>query len=99
MQKNLSPYAPDIGADARRRDAGRQAGRPLPMCDDRETLLWFANQRAVEYHPTLFRGPPPSPDPPGGRPRPTAGSRPSLGRSAAAVLVRQALTDAGMAGR
>jgi DNA primase len=21
-----------------------------------ETLLWFANQRAVEYHPTLFRG-------------------------------------------
>jgi DNA primase len=26
-----------------------------PVCDDRETLLWFANQRAVEYHPTLFR--------------------------------------------
>ena len=23
------------------------------LCDDRRTLLWFANQRAVEYHPTL----------------------------------------------
>ena len=27
-----------------------------PVCNDRETLLWFANQRAVEYHPTLYRG-------------------------------------------
>jgi bifunctional non-homologous end joining protein LigD len=25
------------------------------LCNDRRTLLWFANQRAVEYHPTLFR--------------------------------------------
>jgi DNA ligase D-like protein (predicted polymerase) len=24
-----------------------------PLCDDRRTLLWLANQRAVEYHPTL----------------------------------------------
>ena len=23
------------------------------LCNDRRTLLWFANQRAVEYHPTL----------------------------------------------
>ena len=23
------------------------------LCDDRRTLLWLANQRAVEYHPTL----------------------------------------------
>jgi DNA ligase D-like protein (predicted polymerase) len=23
------------------------------LCDDRRTLLWFANQRAVEYHPAL----------------------------------------------
>ncbi len=23
------------------------------LCDDRRTLLWFANQRAVEYHVTL----------------------------------------------
>ena len=25
------------------------------LCNDRRTLLWFANQRAVEYHPTLTR--------------------------------------------
>jgi hypothetical protein len=25
------------------------------LCNDRNTLLWFANQRAVEYHVTLFR--------------------------------------------
>ncbi len=25
------------------------------LCNDRRTLLWFANQRAVEYHPTLSR--------------------------------------------
>jgi DNA ligase D-like protein (predicted polymerase) len=25
------------------------------LCNDRRTLLWFANQRAVEYHPTLIR--------------------------------------------
>ncbi len=25
------------------------------LCNDRRTLLWFANQRAVEYHPTLMR--------------------------------------------
>jgi DNA primase len=24
-----------------------------PVCDDRRTLLWLANQRAVEYHPSL----------------------------------------------
>ena len=24
------------------------------LCDDRRTLLWFGNQRAIEYHPTLF---------------------------------------------
>ena len=24
------------------------------LCNDRRTLLWFANQRAVEYHPTLI---------------------------------------------
>ena len=41
------------------------------LCDDRRTLLWFANQRAVEYHPTLVTrralGPAHAP---GARPRP-----------------------------
>jgi DNA ligase D-like protein (predicted polymerase) len=56
MQKNLPKYAPDwvatltVWAQASRREIA------YPLCDDRRTLLWFANQRAVEYHPTLFRG-------------------------------------------
>ena len=25
------------------------------VCNDRRTLVWFANQRAIEYHPTLVR--------------------------------------------
>jgi DNA ligase D-like protein (predicted polymerase) len=25
------------------------------LCNDRRTLIWFGNQRAVEYHPTLVR--------------------------------------------
>jgi len=53
MQKNASKYTPDwvrtvsIWADASKRDVH------YPVCDDRRTLLWLANQRAVEYHPTL----------------------------------------------
>ena len=33
----------------------RAAGVTYALCDDRRTLLWFANQRAVEYHPGLMR--------------------------------------------
>jgi DNA ligase D-like protein (predicted polymerase) len=53
MQKNVSKYAPDwlrtvsIWADASKREVH------YPLCDDRRTLLWLANQRAIEYHPTL----------------------------------------------
>ena len=56
MQKNLSRYAPETVATL---EVPTQDGKRVvryPVCDDRETLLWFANQRAVEYHPTLFRG-------------------------------------------
>jgi bifunctional non-homologous end joining protein LigD len=68
------------------------------LCNDRRTLLWFANQRAVEYHPTLFRiGHENHPtylvldiDPP------TAGKFRLAVR--AAHLIRQALADAGLAG-
>ena len=55
MQKNLPKYAPDwvptvaVWAEASQREV-RYA-----LCNDRRTLLWFANQRAVEYHPTLAR--------------------------------------------
>jgi bifunctional non-homologous end joining protein LigD len=55
MQKNLPRYTPDwvarvpIWAEASRREVS------YPLAGDRRTLLWFANQRAVEYHVTLFR--------------------------------------------
>ena len=56
MQKNLSSYAPESIETI---EITTQDGKKVvhyPVCNDRETLLWFANQRAVEYHPTLFRG-------------------------------------------
>ncbi|HKX15841.1 MAG TPA: ATP-dependent DNA ligase, partial [Propionibacteriaceae bacterium] len=55
MQKNLPKYTPDwvprasIWAEASRREVS------YALCNDRRTLLWFANQRAVEYHVTLFK--------------------------------------------
>jgi bifunctional non-homologous end joining protein LigD len=55
MQKNLPKYAPDwirtvsLWAESSHREVS------YALCDDRRTLLWFANQRAVEYHPTLVR--------------------------------------------
>ncbi|OBK93335.1 ATP-dependent DNA ligase [Mycobacterium asiaticum] len=53
MQKNAPKYTPDwvrtvvIWAEASHREVH------YPLCDDRRTLLWLANQRAVEYHPAL----------------------------------------------
>jgi DNA ligase D len=53
MQKNVPSYAPDwirtvhFWAQTSKRDVS------YALCNDRRTLLWFANQRAVEYHPTL----------------------------------------------
>ncbi|MFP5347738.1 MAG: DNA polymerase domain-containing protein [Actinomycetes bacterium] len=96
MQKNLPAYAPDSIATL---DVPTQDGKRVvryPLCDDRETLLWFANQRAVEYHPTLFlRHEFDSPthlvvdiDPPAEAPFARAVE--------AALLARQALTAAGM---
>jgi DNA ligase D-like protein (predicted polymerase) len=97
MQKNLPAYAP---ASIPTLEVMTQDGKRVvryPVCDDRETLLWFANQRAVEYHPTLFRGrafDAPTHlvvdlDPPEG---PDAFARAVEG----ALLVRAALRDAGM---
>jgi bifunctional non-homologous end joining protein LigD len=97
MQKNLPAYAPDSIATL---DVPTQDGKKVvhyPVCDDRETLLWFANQRAVEYHPTLFRGreyDAPTHlvvdlDPP-------AGSDAFGAAVQAALVVRQALRDAGL---
>jgi bifunctional non-homologous end joining protein LigD len=54
MQKNLPDYAPEwIASVTMWAESSRREVR-YPLCDDRRTLLWLANQRAVEYHPTLF---------------------------------------------
>jgi len=53
MQKNVPRYTPEwvrtmtLWAESSKRDV------TYALCDDRRTLLWFANQRAVEYHPAL----------------------------------------------
>jgi bifunctional non-homologous end joining protein LigD len=98
MQKNVPKYAPDfvrtvpVWAESSHREVA------YALCNDRQTLLWFANQRAVEYHPTLMRaGSWDSPeylvldiDPPAGE---------HFGRAVqAAMLVRAALDSAGLAG-
>ncbi len=55
MQKNVPRYAPpwvqtiSVWAEASKREVA------YALCNDRRTLLWFANQRAIEYHPTLVR--------------------------------------------
>jgi bifunctional non-homologous end joining protein LigD len=53
MQKNVPKYTPEwirrvqFWAETSKRDVS------YALCNDRRTLLWFANQRAVEYHPAL----------------------------------------------
>jgi DNA ligase D-like protein (predicted polymerase) len=97
VQKNLPKYAPDwiptakVWADASKRTV------TYPLANDWRTLLWFANQRAVEYHPALALAGQDHPthlildiDPPEG-----ASFGPVAG---AAHLVRQALAELGLVG-
>jgi DNA ligase D len=98
MQKNVPKYTPDwvptvpLWAEASRREVS------YALCNDRRTLLWFANQRAIEYHPMLVRTDDwahPTHlvmdlDPPEGDTFSVA--------VRAAFLVRQALADSGLAG-
>jgi DNA primase len=98
MQKNIPRYTPpwvrtvSLWAETSKRDVS------YALCNDRRTLLWFANQRAVEYHPTLVRA--------GHWDRPThlvldidPPSADAFGLAVrAAQLVRQALAEAGLAG-
>ena len=99
MQKNVPKYAPPwlrtvkIWAETSKREVA------YALCNDQATLLWFANQRAVEYHPTVVRlDPPDHPqthlvldlDPPAGAPFDDV--------VRTAELVRQALAEAGLAG-
>jgi bifunctional non-homologous end joining protein LigD len=98
MQKNVPKYTPPwvptvpLWAEASSREV------TYALCNDRRTLLWFANQRAVEFHPALvLAGHWAHPthlildiDPPEGE---------AFGLAVrAALLVRQALADAGLAG-
>jgi DNA ligase D-like protein (predicted polymerase) len=55
MQKNLPKYTPDWVRAVRLWAETSQRDVSYAVCDDRRTLLWLANQRAVEYHPTLVR--------------------------------------------
>ncbi|GAA3789754.1 ATP-dependent DNA ligase [Sphaerisporangium flaviroseum] len=98
MQKNIPKYTPSwvrrvpLWAESSRREVS------YALCDDRRTLLWFANQRAVEYHPTLVLA--------AHRDRPThlvldldppvEDAFPLAVR--AAQLIRQALADDGLVG-
>src|SRR3954454_298686 len=98
MQKNVPKYAPSwiktvsFWAETSKRDVS------YALCNDRRTLLWFANQRAVEYHPTLVTADHPETpthlvldlDPPEGDGFAAA--------VRAAQLVRAALADVGLAG-
>ncbi len=102
MQKNLPKYTPEwmnsvtVWAESAKREI-RYA-----LVEDRRSLVWFANQRAVEYHPTLMvkdrwdhqthlvldLDPPPTDDG-------AAGFQLAV---RAAQLVHQVLDDAGLSG-
>jgi DNA ligase D-like protein (predicted polymerase) len=95
MQKNLPAYAPEWVRSRTVWAAASHRQVRYPLVEDRRTLLWLGNQRAVEYHPTLAAGEPPHPlrlvldlDPPEGAPFAAV--------VAAAGLVRQVLADAGL---
>jgi DNA ligase D len=98
MQKNVPKYTPEwvqrvtMWAESSKREVS------YALCNDRRTLLWFANQRAVEYHPALMRMEDPDRathivldlDPPEGD---------SFAMAArVARLVRRALADVGLVG-
>ena len=53
MQKNLPRGAPDWIPTLDVWAATSQRTVRYPVCTDRHTLLWFGNQRAIEFHPTL----------------------------------------------
>lgn len=108
MQKNVPKYTPSWVATVSMWAEASQRQVSYALCNDRRTLLWFANQRAVEYHPALFRlrGTPPDPRSIGEGAGPThlvldldppADNGFALAVQAAHA-VRQVLADAGLEG-
>jgi DNA ligase D-like protein (predicted polymerase) len=97
MQRNVSKGAPDWVRTVAVWAQGAHREVHQVLCDDRRTLLWLANQRAVEFHVPFFRvgGHEPTGlvldlDPPEGA---------DIGVVVrTAHLVRQALDGAGLAG-
>jgi DNA ligase D-like protein (predicted polymerase) len=55
MQKNVPKYTPEWVATTSVWSAASKREIAYALCNDRRTLLWLANQRAIEFHPTLFR--------------------------------------------
>lgn len=98
MQKNLPKYTPEWVKSITWWSESSKRHVRYALCDDLRTLLWFANQRAVEYHPTLVRAERPDRvthlvldiDPPS--------SDAFAAGVQAALLVQQVLTDAGLKG-
>ncbi|HVQ91215.1 MAG TPA: ATP-dependent DNA ligase [Mycobacteriales bacterium] len=108
MQKNVPKYTPDWVRTVQRWAETSKREVSYALCNDRRTLLWFANQRAVEYHPTLVQVgqwerpsylildlDPPEPADPSAAESTVEGFRAAVG---AARLIRQALADAGLDG-
>ncbi|MFI5953315.1 DNA polymerase domain-containing protein [Cryptosporangium sp. NPDC051539] len=98
MQKNLPKYTPEWVPRVRHWAESSRREVTYGLCNDRRTLLWFANQRAIEYHAALVRAEHwdrPTHlimdiDPPEGHPFAVA--------ARAALLVRRALDELGMTG-
>jgi bifunctional non-homologous end joining protein LigD len=98
MQKNVPKYTPDWVATTSVWSAASKRQIAYALCNDRRTLLWLANQRAIEFHPTLFRVTEPDApthlvldlDPPEGSDFHSV--------VAAAELVHHALAEIGLAG-
>ncbi len=98
MQKNVPKYTPPWVRTVRWWAESSKRDVTYALCNDRRTLLWFANQRAIEYHPALVRVDRPDRithlvldlDPP------EADAFPMAVRVAHAV--RQALSDVGLTG-
>ena len=97
MQRNVPKGAPEWVRTVATWSASVSREIHQVLCDDRRTLLWLANQRAVEFHVPFL---------PAGATQPTGlvlDLDPPEGADfsvvvAAADLVRRALGDAGLAG-
>ena len=98
MQKNVPKSAPSWLATTTEWAESSKRSVVYALCNDRRSLIWLANQRAVEYHPALVVADRRDRmthlvidlDPPEGLPFPSV--------VAVAHLVRETVGDVGLAG-